>query len=352
MIDYKKIIPIFLICFAFTANLCFAGFGISPPYVASDNLMAGSHYEQSISLIRSDVDKEAKVIIQKDLGEIADWIKIENEDNLIYKQGDTKVVMKVFVDIPRNVELKQYKGKILVSVPNTDQISGGAAIALGAQIDVDLTITDQVSDDFEITAIKILDCYEGEDIRALFGIRNKGNIELQPKKITMEIYDINDQNLLDLVEGQALGVVPPNTKADLEVRFLPKMQKPGVYWAKIKVYNGENVVADEKVFLSIKANTPERKAMLESFKTRIQNNLFPCSISSRYFYLIVGLVVLAFILLAGALFILLKQNSKNNKDSSANIKKSNQFLAFFTKKDKKVVITDKGSTKPKPKTKN
>lgn len=328
MLDYKKTIPIFLILFISIANICFAGFGISPPYVSSENLMPGSHYEQNISLIRSDIDKEAKVIIQRDLGEINDWIKIENQEDLIYKQGDTKVVMKVIVDIPRNAEFKNYKGKILVSVPNTDQIAGGAAIALGAQVDVDLTISNQVINDFEVSSIKILDCYEGEDIRALFGIRNKGNIELQPKKIVMEIYDINEQNLLDMVEGTALGVVPPNTKADIEVRFLPKMQKPGVYWAKIKVYNEDKLVIDEKVFMSIKANTQERKAMLESFKQRIQNGL-PCSINSRYFYLIVGLVILAFILLAVALFVLIKERSKDSKD-----KASKKPFKFFWQKEK------------------
>lgn len=329
MLDYKKTISIFLILFVSVANICLAGFGISPPYVSSENLMPGSHYEQSISLIRSDIEKEAKVIIQKDLGEISDWLKIENENDLVYKQGDTKVVMKVIVDIPRNAELKNYKGKILVSVPNTDQVAGGAAIALGAQIDVDLTVSNQVINDFEISSIKILDCYEGEDIRALFGIRNKGNTELQPKKIIMEIYDINERNLLDIVEGTALGVVPSNTKADIEVRFLPKMQKPGVYWAKIKVYNDDKIVIDEKVFMSIKTNTPERKAMLESFKQRIQNGLMPCSINSRYFYLIIGLVILAFILLGFALFVLIRERSGNQKKNSGK----KEFNFFGQKKD-------------------
>jgi len=351
-IDFKKItINIFLLFFFLGIKICFAGFGISPPYVFSDNLMPGSHYEQSISLIRSETEKEAKVAIQRIIPEIDSWITIENQDNLKFAPGDTKVIMKVLIDVPKDAKMTQYKGKMLVSIPATQEVAGGASIALGAQIDVDLTVSDKVIDDFEITSVKILDCFQGEDIRALFGIRNKGNIELQPKKIVMEIYDINEQNLLDMVDGNALGVVPSNTRADIEVRFLPKLQTPGVYWAKIKVYNKDQIVYDEKVFLSIKQNTPEREAMLKDMKNKIQNAIYPCSINSKFFYWLIGLVIIAFILLTASLLILVKERrgsfnffakGKNNLDQK-NISEIQKTKEAMQKKNDSIDEKTKNS---------
>ena len=63
--------------FVFWVNQASAGFGISPPYVKSDRLIPGTHYEQKISLLRSSAEEEltARVIINAP--EIEDWITID-----------------------------------------------------------------------------------------------------------------------------------------------------------------------------------------------------------------------------------------------------------------------------------
>ncbi len=264
----KKLI--YILIFLFSANICY-GFGISPPYVYSENLMPGSVYEQRISIVRNEIDEIADINVNVRESEVKDWITIPNLDELKFDIGQKQVFMNVLVNVPLNAGNGQHLGAINVSVPTTANVAGGAAVALGALIDVDLTVSGEELRDFVIYSIKIDQAYAGESIRSILGVENKGNIDLQPDKVVIEIYDVNEKNLLDLTEGRIIGLVPANKRKEIEVLFDTKIQQAGAYWAHIKVYKDSEIISDEKIFLSIQEVSAERRELLTRVKNKIKS---------------------------------------------------------------------------------
>lgn len=79
-----------------------AAFGTSPPWVRNDHLLPGSTYEQIINLSRNDLEADMKVNVRiTGDKEIANWLKIENQNRLIMKKGENILPMKVTVQVPK-----------------------------------------------------------------------------------------------------------------------------------------------------------------------------------------------------------------------------------------------------------
>jgi len=259
---FKKTGQILIIAlfFVFTwISFVRAGFGISPPYVINNKLMPGSHYEQRIGLSRSDPDEDLQTTVTIDAPEIESWISIDPGKEFIFPKGEKLIYMTVKVDVPETAALKNYKGYVRVKVAPVEAIERGlVAVALGARIDVDLTVGRGEIFDFLVRLVDILDVEKKSwplvyftKIRVLMKIENKGNIESSPTRAHLDVYDIHERNLLESSDDTELEKIKPFKIKEIFAEFPTKLE-PDTYWGEVKVFNGEEVFWEDKLLLTIK----------------------------------------------------------------------------------------------------
>lgn len=263
---FSKILIIlisFFIVFSCAQNAQ-AGFGISPPYVKTIKpIFPGSHYEQTITLLRSSADEELQAIVKINAPEIGDWISIDKGDVFDLPKDELKIPMVVLIDVPSGAEIGNYQGYINIQVmPKGQNTGGGVAIALGARVDVDLNITKEAFSDFEVRKFDIPDIemlskpwswkifskffYK---IKAEVTIKNTGNVKVSPTKATLEVYDLNKEVLLESGENKKIPKVDPFQTKPVIASFPTKLTQ-GQYWGRIRVYKDDEVVyKDETIFL-------------------------------------------------------------------------------------------------------
>ena len=152
------------------ADLAFAGFGVTPPYVRNTSLTRNSTYEQQILLVRGDPDVALKATVIIDAPEIYDWIEIVEGTEFELPRGEQKVPMTVRVKVPEDADFKNYTGAIRIKTGAIDdQVGAGAVnISLGAQVDIELNVIDREIKDFRIRKINISDLNEGRKLGWLY----------------------------------------------------------------------------------------------------------------------------------------------------------------------------------------
>ena len=252
---------IFLISFIFT-QITLAGFGISPPYVSNDSLARGSVYEKKITIVRGDPIEDLKAEITINVPGANDWITIDKGKEFILPKGEKQVPIIIRVQVPKQAVYGAYKGSIRIKTSSLEALQKGTiTIALGAQIDVDLNVSQQKIFNFIVRGVTPFDTEAGYKkwifffpTKLVFQLRieNLGNINCRPTKIVLDIYDRNKVNLLETVEASKIGSVKPFENNVILASFLTKLQ-PGSYYAHYKVYKNNEVAqgGEGEVHLSI-----------------------------------------------------------------------------------------------------
>lgn len=251
----KRAVKLLVCLFVFfsAANYCLAGFGISPPYVSSDKLMPGSHYEQQITLVRSEEDakSEGRINVNIEAPEIASWITIDKGTSFAFPAGEKFIYMNVRIDVPIGAPLKQYKGSISANLSQPKgAVVGGSSVALGAIIDINLLVGDQAISDFNIYSLTIPRVRKNFPILVWLGIDNKGNASVAPQKVVADIYDVSGTNLLMSLEGIPSQKVGSFSRGLISIPVEHTLEM-GSYWADLKIYNNSQVVRQERVIFSV-----------------------------------------------------------------------------------------------------
>lgn len=241
-----------------------AGFGISPPYLKNNYLIPGSSYEQTINLLRSSAEDELTANIEVDAPEIASWIKIDKGNSFPLPKDEVRVPMTVRVDVPKNAEVGTYEGRMNVRVASSNANGPGVSVALGARIDINLTVTNESLTDFLIRQVLILDETEELEwpwnawplkyffyrIKAKITLENKGNVKIAPTKVRLDIYDLTLNNLLESSSDKSLKKVPPFATQDIFATF-PTNLSAGNYSGKISIFKGDQIVGTYKMGIQI-----------------------------------------------------------------------------------------------------
>jgi hypothetical protein len=263
---FKSFLQTTLIAFVLFSMLTgsvLAGFGITPPYVKNKSLTRNSTYQQKIFLVRSDPVNDLLVDVFIDVPGINDWFTIEQGEQFLMPRGEVKVPMTVSVLVPDDAEFTNYRGAIRVRTSNADGSrsgSGAVSIALGAQIDVDLTIIDKEIYDFRIRRVGLSDLNAGRKVGWLYFpgkiqfemlLENTGNIDVAPTRVEFDIYDITGTRLLEQTENsnKITTVKPFGTEEVLAE--IPTRMSPGSYIARYRIYNLDEVKQEGEVNLSI-----------------------------------------------------------------------------------------------------
>ncbi len=246
----------------FFADVAFAGFGITPPYVRNTSLTRNSTYEQQILLVRGDPDVPLTAEVTIDAPEIQSWIEIVGGNMIDLPRGEQKIPMVVKVRVPEDAEFKEYLGAIRIKTyPKEGQVAAGAvSISLGAQVDIALNVIDREIRDFRVRKISVADLNEGHKIGWLYFpgkvkftmlIENTGNVPIAPSLVEFKIYDYAGRVLLDDTKhkGRMERVAPYATK-DI-VAEIPTRLPAGSYIARYKIMNDSEIEQEGEVNLSI-----------------------------------------------------------------------------------------------------
>lgn len=259
---FKKIFTILLLFLTLLgATPVKAGFGISPPYVRSDKLTPGTHFEQKITLLRSSADEDLQATVTVNAPEISDWISIKQGDVFDLPKGKLQVPMIVMVDVPQNATLDQYKGYINIRISPKDDRASGVAIALGARVDIDLTVSNLTIFDFKIRKTEVQNFEELSfpwnmkifswffyRLKVAMTLENLGNLDVAPSKVSVQVTDISKKNTKAELVDKSFDKVGPFETSEIEASF-PVNLPAGQYWALIKVYKDNEIMwTDDKTF--------------------------------------------------------------------------------------------------------
>jgi len=249
------------------SGVAHAGFGISPPYVKTQHpIRPGGHYEQRIMLLRSTADEALEAHIQIEAPEVADWITINKGNVFELPQGELQVPMVVEVDVPEEAEIGEYKGNINIKIrPKQEGQKSGVAIALGARVDINLTVSQQTYVDYKIRKVDLLDTERLAGIwdwplfsyffyrnKVDMKIENTGNVEAAPTRVSLDIYDLKEERLLESQEETSLDTVKPFETKTVTADF-PTDLGAGQYWGKIKIYNDNEIIHKDKATFTVYA---------------------------------------------------------------------------------------------------
>ncbi len=225
-----------------------AAFGASPPWVKNDHLLPGTTFEQVIKLSRSDTNTDMKASVRF-LGEdeVNKWLTIENKDKLIIAKGEKVLPMKVTVAVPKDAELKDYKGGIFVtleSIQNESSKQGGqVAIKLGAHIAVDLNVTGTKIVDYKVKSITLDSIKGDEPFHLNIEIENKGNSEVKEIDGKVDIRNKKDGKLIKSLSFKKLKKsILPNSITQTRVDFNGLKLDTGEYLVDVEVMKDDKAV--------------------------------------------------------------------------------------------------------------
>lgn len=243
-----------------------AGFGISPPFVRTKQpIFPGSHFEQKITLLRSDAEEELVARISVEAPDIAGWITVKQGLEFDLPPGKLQVPMIVTVDVPDSAAVGNYQGHLNIQiVPKNRNTGGGVAIALGARVDIDLEVTDVAFIDFVIKRITIPEfeklrkpwnwkifSYFFERLEAVMKIENVGNVAVAPSKVHIDVYDLTEKRLLESYDDKSIAKIEPFSTKSVKASFPTKLGV-GEYWAKIRVYKENKIIHNDKIIFAVK----------------------------------------------------------------------------------------------------
>lgn len=239
-----------------------AGFGITPPYVQNDRLTRGTVYEQRINLVRSEAADDLKVEVSMNIPGVEQWFSVDRGREFILPAGAKQMPIVIQVQVPEDAEYKEYKGTIRIRTSSASAPEGGGvSIALGAQVDVDIKVVDQIYD-FDVRKIRMVDLEEGRTkwglffpgkIRLFMTIENTGNTVFGPTKVVFEIYDNEMETLLETVENtNDIERIDPFAIKEI-VAELPTRLSAGRYKAKYTIYKNDDIAQQSILNLSVAA---------------------------------------------------------------------------------------------------
>ena len=243
-----QILPAFFVAFVFANNVQ-AGFGVSPPQIIADNLLKGSVYEQTITLVQSEPDEDLQAKVVFDAPEIESWISIDQGMSFIIPKGEQQFPIKVKINIPEDTPIGKYKGFIRISTApaKIKEVGEGSSVSInyGGRIDLDLTVGNNVIEEFEVLAITMKDIESGWPLLASVKIQNTGNIPVKLDRATFDLFDKYKSVRLGYGQTEEFEFVSPYSTKETMMQFPIDLKLGlGEYSGIVKVYKDGKVVKE------------------------------------------------------------------------------------------------------------
>jgi hypothetical protein len=262
----------FLICMIFTFGrpaVGFASFGITPPYFVNESLTRLSEYKQKIILVRGDPTEDLKAKIDINVPGANDWISVDRGNEFVLPKGEQQIPIYLKVSVPKKAVFGEYKGAIrIVLAPPDYPRQAGVTIAIGAQVDVDLTVIDKQIIDLRVARVNISNAEEGRylfdafkkrlqwlffpgKISLTMQIENKGNVDSAPDYVQLDISDVQKTKVFETVRNSNnLENIQPFEIKTITADF-PTRLPPSGYSAYFKIFSQNKIISEGELSMSI-----------------------------------------------------------------------------------------------------
>jgi len=228
-----------------------AGFGVSPAEIYNDSLKPGATFDKEVVLSRSTADENLKVVIETELGEAESWFTFNPGKEFIFAKGENRKTVKITVSVPKNANLKNYKGVLRIKASSVDSANSGVSIVQGARMEVNLVTTSINLDLLNIKGLNMPEAEFQKPLKLLINVENNGNTEIAPSKIILEIEDLN-KNTIETQEVAKLEKVSANTTKEITAEFKNTLNS-GEYFGIVKVYLGDKLLRSDRLVFKVGA---------------------------------------------------------------------------------------------------
>ena len=231
---------------------CPAGaFGISPPHVVNDRLFPGAHYEQQITLSRTDEEKGVKCKVEYDIPGFEKWITLDPGNEFVIPAGERVAKLVVKVDVPKDAKPGRITGNLRITAAPLEPVVGKINIVLGAQVAIDLVVTSEKFSEMSVLQVKINDIEPGWKVKVDMKVANKGNQPITPDRVVIDVYDSSFKNLILSAHQDRLAKVKAFETKEVSAYFDQKKLEVGQYWGDVKVYRNGEVAWEEKAIFTV-----------------------------------------------------------------------------------------------------
>lgn len=246
MIRFFLIAIVSIICFQLFISSVYAAFGVSPADLTFEYLSPGMTVEKDFLVSRSDLEKEASVVVETDIDGANNWFKIEPDVNFTIPKGQRTETMKVIISVPEDADYKTYSGYLTLKVTEGEKTAGVSVVG-GVGIAAKLTVSKSQVAKLSIKKLVLPSILFGQPIRLLITVENQGNKEASLDKAEIVVRDTLGNELLKS-EDDSLDSIEPGKSREIIATFDNKLN-PGEYNSNVSViFSGETIKEDKLVF--------------------------------------------------------------------------------------------------------
>jgi len=244
-----QVLSVFFVAFVFANNAEAGGFGVSPPQIVADNLLKGSVYERTVTLVQSEPDEDLQAEIIFDAPEIESWVSIDRGMSFTIPKGEQQFPIKIKISVPKDISMGKYRGYIRINTRPAiiKEVGEGSSVSinLGGRIDLDLTVGNNVIEEFEVIAIVMKDIESGWPLLASVKIQNTGNVPVKLDRATFDLFDKYNTVRLGYAQTEEFEFVSPYTVKEAMMQFPIDLRLGlGEYSGTVKVYKDGKIVKE------------------------------------------------------------------------------------------------------------
>lgn len=208
--------------------------GVSKAVINYQEVLKGGYAEETF--VTSTDSKENVEIQYEFLGDIAEWLSIESEDDFQISINNPETI-KLIVEPPNTVPNGVYEGVLRITTGQLTRAEGqfGSIIKSAFRIKVTVVITGRETQACSVGGIKISDTEYDQDLELSATIKNKGNVNLIPE-FEIDIWNSEQTRLLKTYEIFSGRTIRPTQTVSLFQTFSHDLDM-GQYFADVKVLN-------------------------------------------------------------------------------------------------------------------
>jgi hypothetical protein len=289
----KKILTVlvFIAAFLVFPKTAF-GFGITPAEINVQNLKPGGHYETEIYLTRpvSEDNEILKVSLEPSLGEMDTWFKFLPGKEFDFPSGKNTTTFTVVVDVPQNVDLKNFKGQITAKGTPDKRASEGVTIIKGAVLGVNITTSDVDTLKLKVLSMTAPEVNSGDPVRLLMTIQNSGNTAVAPDKVNLDIMDLFE-NPKESLSATTLEKIDPFVTKEIQAIFNSNLEK-GQYRVDASVTFRGKEIARQKMVLTVNAKPAKSEEQVSQPEPVVHINR---SSQAGFILAIIGMLLIIFV---------------------------------------------------------
>lgn len=243
------VVAVFLLA-ALLPSSVFA-FGISPGGIREDRLVPGSVVTRTISLVQGNPEADLSMAVLIDSKDMKEWLSFEQGLEFVIPAGVQQFPFRITVTVPKNAEFGNYSAFVRLR-QKSDSVEGAQGgtvrVVSGARIDINITVGDDVIEEFNVRSLTISDIKEKEPLQAVARIENTGNVPTGPSGASFELFDKFGSVRLAFssIDAETIGEIPAFGEETVKFKFPIDLRiAPGQYRGHVKLLDESGKVIRE-----------------------------------------------------------------------------------------------------------